>query len=76
MAHVDLESIIQSEVSQKEKNKYVLTNASKWNLEKCHRCSCLQGRNRDADREDKCVDTKAGRKGGRSWKTGTDACTC
>ena len=33
---MDLETIIQSEVSQKEKNKYhILTHI--WNLEKCYR---------------------------------------
>ena len=33
---VDLESVIQSEVSQKEKN-IVYFNAYTWNLEKCYR---------------------------------------
>ena len=33
---MDLESVIQSEVSQKEKNKYLI-NAYVWNLEKWYR---------------------------------------
>ena len=31
---MDLESVIQSKVSQKEKNKYGMLNAYRWNLEK------------------------------------------
>ena len=34
---MDLETIIQSEVSQKEKNKYRILNAYTWNLEKWYR---------------------------------------
>ena len=34
-----------------------------WNLEKLHRRSYLQSRNRDTDVENKCMDTK-GEKGG------------
>ena len=34
---MDLETIIQSEVSQKEKNKYHILNAYMWNLEKWQR---------------------------------------
>ena len=46
---MDLESVIQSEISQKEKNKYI--NTYMWNLEKWYRCTYLQGRNRDIDVE-------------------------
>ena len=34
---IDLESVIQSEVSQKEKNKYAYINAYMWNIEKRYR---------------------------------------
>ena len=34
---MDLESVIQSEVSRKEKNYYRLTHAYMWNLEKWYR---------------------------------------
>ena len=35
---MDLEAVIQSEVSQKEKNKYCMfVNTSMWNLEKWYR---------------------------------------
>ena len=40
-----LETVIQSEVSQKEKNKYI--NTYMWNLEKWYRWTGLQDRNRD-----------------------------
>ena len=49
---MDLETVIQSEISQKKKN----TNM--WNLEKWHRWSFLQSRNRNTDIENKCMDTK------------------
>ena len=34
---MDLATVIQSEVSQKEKNKYRILNAYMWNLEKWYR---------------------------------------
>ena len=56
---MDLETLIQSELSQKEKNKYHI-NAHVWNLEKQYRYY-LQNRNRDTDIENKCMDTKEGK---------------
>ena len=35
-----------------------------WNLEEWHRCTGLQGRNRDTDVETKRMDTK----GGKWWR--------
>ena len=55
---MDLETVIQSEVSQKEKNKYFYINTYMWNLEKWFRWTSLQGRNRDTDVENKRMDTK------------------
>ena len=46
----DLETIIQSEVNQKEKNKFCT-----WNLEKWYRWTSLQGKNRDTDVENRFV---------------------
>ena len=63
---MDLETVMQSEVSQEAKNKYrILTH--------------LQGRNRDTDVENKCMDNK-GRKwwsggGGMNWEIGIDMYT-
>ena len=34
---MDIETVTQSEVSQKEKNKYCILNAYMWNLEKWYR---------------------------------------
>ena len=63
---MDLETVIQSEVSQKEKNKYhILTHV-------CGICkngysrSYLQSRNRDTDVENKRMDTKGEK--GRGWE--------
>ena len=55
---MELESIIQSEVSQKEKNIYI--NAYMWNLEEW---DILAGRNRDADVEKGLVESGSGRVG-------------
>ena len=69
-----LESVIQSEVSQKEKNKYHIL---------MHRCgiqkkwyrSYLQSINRDTDIGNKCVNTKGKGEGGRNWEIGIDIYT-
>ena len=44
-----------------------------WNLEKWYRWTYLQGRNRDADIENRCVDMVEGEeKGGMNWEIGID----
>ena len=62
---MDLKSIIQSDISQKEKNKYRIL---------------MQGRSRDTDVENKRMDTKGGKWGGggvcqMSWEIGIDVYT-
>ena len=42
------------------------------NLEKWYRCTGLQGRNRDTDVENKCMNTKGGKGGGMNWEIGID----
>ena len=73
---MDLETVIQSEVSQKEKNKSRI-NAYMWNLEKWYRWTGLQGINRDTGVENRCMDTKGGKwgvggGGGMNWEIGID----
>ena len=58
-----------------------------WNLEKWHRGTGLQGRNRDTDVENKHMDTKGGKRwvggvggwwgggGGMNWEIGIDIYT-
>ena len=55
---IGLETVIQTEVSQKGKNKWSHINAHMWNLEKWYRWTYLQSRNRDIDMENKRLDTK------------------
>ena len=58
---MDWETVTQSELSQKEKDKYhtyIYTYMWVYVLEKWHRWSYLQSRNRDTDVENKCIDTK------------------
>ena len=57
---MDLQSVTQSEVSQKEKNK---DHLSIWNLEKWFWWNYLQGRKGDAEGENGLVATG----GGRGW---------
>ena len=64
---MDLESVIQSEVSQKEKNKYhILMHIYPRNLEKWYRLTYLQGRNRATDVENGLVDTIGEREQGKN----------
>ena len=73
---MDLETVIQSEISQKEKNKYHMLT---------HICGTqkngLQGRNGDTDVEKKLMDTKGGKWRGRgggglmNWEIGIDMYT-
>ena len=78
---MDLETVIQSEVSQKEKNKYRILTHVMWNLEKWYRWTGLQGRSWDTDVENKCIDTKGGKPrwvgdgGVLNWAIGTDMYT-
>ena len=70
---MNLEPVIQSEVSQIEKNKYILTkqihiNACIWNLEKWYWWSYLQGRNGGTDVENGLVYTVEEGEGGIKWK--------
>ena len=62
---MDLDSVIQSEVSQKEKNKFrILMHICE--SRKMVQMTGLQGRNRDTDVENKRMDTKGGNRG-RGW---------
>ena len=56
-----------SELSKSERKKLILyINAYMCNLEKWHKQSYLKNRNRGSDIENKCIDTKGGRRGLRS----------
>ena len=54
---MDLETAIGSEVSQKEKNKYISTHTCEIQKNDTDDLSCKT----DTDAEDKCMDTKEGR---------------
>ena len=58
---MDLETVIHSELSQKEKSKHrILTHiCGIW--KKRYRRTYLQSRNRDTDTEKQCIDTKGGK---------------
>jgi len=57
---MDLETVILSNISQKEKKQISCINTYMWNLEKMYRWTHLQSRDRDTDKENKCVDAKGG----------------
>ena len=63
---VDLETVIQSEVSQKEKNKYrILTHI--YGIQKNGRDEPVCKAEIDTDVENKCMDTKGGKRRGWWW---------
>ena len=74
---MNLETIIQTEASQKEKNQvsYIHTYMLNLQKQKWYRWSYLQSRNRDTDRENKCLATKKERGGGMNWETWIDMYT-
>ena len=67
---MDLETVIQSEIGQKEKNKYILTYVC--GIQK--KMNLLAKQNRDTNVENKCMDTKEGRWSGVDWEIETDTC--
>ena len=71
MRWMALEPIIQSEVSQKEK-QIPSINACIWNLERWSWWAYSQGRNRDADIEKTCGHGEAGKEGGAEAESSVD----
>ena len=66
------EHVIQSEINQKEKNKYhILIHIYPRNLEKWYRLTYLQGRNTATDVENGLVHTTGG-EGGMNWESSPD----
>ena len=72
---VNLEAIIQSEVDEEEKKQIIHINAYKWNLERWYWLTYWQGRNRDADMENRLMDTAVEGEGGTSWESSTEIYT-
>ena len=71
---VDLESVILSKVSQKEKISYNI--AYVWNLEKWYEWTYVQGKNRDTDVEmGMWIHRWAEEEGGTNLKINIDICT-
>ena len=65
---VDGSTDCHTEWSKSEREKRILyINVYMWNLEKWYRWTCLQGRNRDTDVENKCLDTKGAMLRGWGW---------
>ena len=77
---MNLESVTQSEVCQKQKMTLCISachthTACMWNPGKRHRWACLQGRNRGADVEKRFADAvwEEGKRG-TDWVSSTDIC--
>ena len=73
MRQTNQELIIQSEVSQKEKNKYI--NTYVWNLERWNWWNYLQSSKGDADIENRLLDTAGKGEEGMNWKSNTETYT-
>ena len=54
---MNLEPVVHSKVTQKEEKQISYINIHKWNLEKCYWGAYFQGKNRDADIENRLVGT-------------------
>ena len=67
MRWMNLEPTMQSEISQKEKDRYCAL-MHVWNLEREYWWTCFQGSNGDADRESRLVDTVGEGEGEMSWE--------
>ena len=67
---MNLEFVIQNEVSQREKNKYI--NMYIWSLEKWYWWVYLQGRNREADIDNRLVGTVEEGESDLNWESSTD----
>ena len=65
---INLEPIIKSEVSQKEK-KLLYINAYIWNLKRWYWLIYLQSSNRDSDIKKRHVDTVGEGEGGTDWES-------
>ena len=74
MRWMSLEPIMQSEVSQKEKD-ILCINAYIWNLERECRCSYVQGFKGDTDIKDRLLDTVEEGEGEVIWENSTETCT-
>ena len=67
--------VIQSDISQKEKNQISYINTYMWNLEERYRWAYLQGKDRDTDIEKGLVDTAGKREGGMNWESSIEIYT-
>ena len=73
LSWMDLETIIPSEVSQKEKNKSCILTQYMWNLKKnWHGWSYLQSRNKDTEVESEHMIPMGCGGAVMNWKTGID----
>ena len=70
MRWMSLEPIMQSEVSQKEKD-ILCINAYIWNLEREYRCCYVQGFKGDTDIKDRLLDTVEEGEGETIWENST-----
>ena len=75
MRWMNLEPIIPSEVSQKEKDKYCLFNTCIGNLERRYWWTYLPSSNGDADIEKKLVDTVGEGENGMNWESNIETYT-
>jgi len=69
---MNLEPVIQNEVSQKEKKQIMCINPYIWNLEKWNQWTYLQHKNRDVDVDNRLVDTVREEEGEMNWESSID----
>ena len=72
---MNLAPIIQSDVSQKEKDKYLILMHIMWNLERWYRQSYMQGSKEDTDGKNRLLDSVGEGEGGLIWENSTETYT-
>ena len=72
---MNLEPIIQSEVSQKEKRQILYINVYIWNLGWWYQWSYIQGNKGDTDVKNRLLDSVGEGKGGMIWENSIETWT-
>ena len=72
---MNLEPVMQNEVSQKEKKQMSYINAYTWNLEKWYWWTSFQGKNRDTDTENRLMEVVGEGKHGMNSKSNFETYT-
>ena len=72
---MNLEPVMQSEETQKEKKQMLYINTYIWNLRKQYWWAYFQGRNRESDIENRLTDIEGAGESGPNWESSIEIYT-